>query len=71
LLEAQKRRTVTNRGSRLVPPGPRLHVREGAGVLGVAQAGSVGEARKLAGKSLKDVEVAVVDFGLPNRDGFD
>jgi hypothetical protein len=31
----------------------------------------VGEARKLAGKSLKDVEVAVVDFGLPNRDGFD
>jgi hypothetical protein len=71
LLEAQRRGTVTNRGLRLVPPGPRLHGREGARVLEVTQDGSVAEACKLAGGSLKDVEVAVVDLGLPNKDGFD
>jgi hypothetical protein len=73
LLEAQKRRTVTNRDPRLVPPSPRLYVREGAGVREVAaQAGSVAEARKLAGKALIGVEVAfVVGLGLPNRDGFE
>jgi two-component system nitrate/nitrite response regulator NarL len=37
----------------------------------VAQAGSVIEARTLPGESLKDVEVAVVDLGLPDGDGFE
>ena len=36
----------------------------------VGEAGSLAEARKLSGKSLKDVDVAVVDLALPDGDTF-
>jgi DNA-binding NarL/FixJ family response regulator len=37
----------------------------------VEQVGSVAEARELDGKSLEDVEVAIVDLALPDGDGLD
>ena len=36
----------------------------------VGEAGSLAEVRKLSGKSLKDMDVAVVDLALPDYDGF-
>ena len=36
----------------------------------VGEAGSLAEARKLSGKLLKDVDVAVVDLALPDGDAF-
>ena len=36
----------------------------------VGEAGSLAEVRKLSGKSLKDVDVAVVDLALPDGDAF-
>jgi two-component system nitrate/nitrite response regulator NarL len=37
----------------------------------VEQIGSIAEARELDGKSLEDVEVAIVDLALPDGDGLD
>lgn len=37
----------------------------------VEQIGSVAEARELDGKSLEDMEVAIVDLALPDGDGLD
>ena len=35
----------------------------------IEQASTLAEARRLSGESLKNVDVAVVDLGLPDGDG--
>jgi DNA-binding NarL/FixJ family response regulator len=55
------------RGSRLVPSDHSVRLGFGARVRGVAQAGSLAEARQV----LEGVDVAVVDLALPGGNGAD